>query len=567
MIHFKNIRWKNFLSTGNAWTEVDFQRSPSTLIIGENGSGKSTLLDALTYSLFNKPFRNVTVPQLINTINNKNMLVEINFSIGSRNYLIRRGMSPRKFDIEIDGEGVDKDANIRDMQKFLEENILKLNYKSFTQIVMLGSASFTPFMQLSLGARREIIEDLLDISIFSSMNTVLKQKYIQLENKSRIIEGEIEVAKQKAKVQEEYIKTLETDKQAKVDDILTQLGEEKLAVETNQETANDLHEEKEALGDVSKTKEQLDKYRDRFLRQIEQHEKQLAFFEHNDECPTCQQGIPHEHKNELSEKDKDKLIEIRSALKELETKYEEVSILVDKVIGIDEKIMEANNKIITHQRIVQRLQLELNDTETKVGNITEEKAKLKKLAKTTLSKVSEKSTLGEEEHYYNVVRAMLKDSGIKTKIIKEYLPIINKLVNKYLQAMDFFVQFDLDETFKETIKSRHRDKFSYASFSEGEKQRIDLALVFTWRTIAKMKNSASTNILLLDEVFDSSLDVNGTEYVMTLLNTIGEDTNVFVISHKGDQLFDKFRSVIRFEKRQNYSILENRKRENEMETQ
>ena len=567
MIHFKNIRWKNFLSTGNAWTEVDFQRSPSTLIIGENGSGKSTLLDALTYSLFNKPFRSVTVPQLINTINNKNMLVEINFSIGSRNYLIRRGMSPRKFDIEIDGEGVDKDANIRDMQKFLEENILKLNYKSFTQIVMLGSASFTPFMQLSLGARREIIEDLLDISIFSSMNTVLKQKYIQLENKSRIIEGEIEVAKQKAKVQEEYIKTLETDKQAKVDDILKQLGEEKLAVETNQETANDLHEEKEALGDVSKTKEQLDKYRDRFLRQIEQHEKQLAFFEHNDECPTCQQGIPHEHKNELSEKDKDKLTEIRSALKELETKYEEVSILVDKVIGIDEKIMEANNKIITHQRIVQRLQLELNDTETKVGNITEEKAKLKKLAKTTLSKVSEKSTLGEEEHYYNVVRAMLKDSGIKTKIIKEYLPIINKLVNKYLQAMDFFVQFDLDETFKETIKSRHRDKFSYASFSEGEKQRIDLALVFTWRTIAKMKNSASTNILLLDEVFDSSLDVNGTEYVMTLLNTIGEDTNVFVISHKGDQLFDKFRSVIRFEKRQNYSILENRKRENEMETQ
>tara|TARA_Y100000004_G_scaffold145794_1_gene166425 strand:- start:6372 stop:8075 length:1704 start_codon:yes stop_codon:yes gene_type:complete len=567
MIHFKNIRWKNFLSTGNAWTEVDFQRSPSTLIIGENGSGKSTLLDALTYSLFNKPFRSVTVPQLINTINNKNMLVEINFSIGSKNYLIRRGMSPRKFDIEIDGEGVDKDANIRDMQKFLEENILKLNYKSFTQIVMLGSASFTPFMQLSLGARREIIEDLLDISIFSSMNTVLKQKYIQLENKTRIIEGEIEVAKQKAKVQEEYIKTLETDKQAKVDDILTQLGEEKLAVETNQETANDLHEEKEALGDVSKTKEQLDKYRDRFLRQIEQHEKQLAFFEHNDECPTCQQGIPHEHKNELSEKDKDKLIEIRSALKELETKYEEVSILVDKVIDIDEKIMEANNKIITHQRIVQRLQLELNDTETKVGNITEEKAKLKKLAKTTLSKVSEKSTLGEEEHYYNVVRAMLKDSGIKTKIIKEYLPIINKLVNKYLQAMDFFVQFDLDETFKETIKSRHRDKFSYASFSEGEKQRIDLALVFTWRTIAKMKNSASTNILLLDEVFDSSLDVNGTEYVMTLLNTIGEDTNVFVISHKGDQLFDKFRSVIRFEKRQNYSVLENRKRENEMEKQ
>tara|TARA_B100002019_G_scaffold54947_2_gene47069 strand:- start:17958 stop:19661 length:1704 start_codon:yes stop_codon:yes gene_type:complete len=567
MIHFKNIRWKNFLSTGNAWTEIDFGRSPSTLIIGENGSGKSTLLDALTYTLFNKPFRSVTIPQLVNSINGKNMMAEINFQIGSKNYLIRRGFGPRVFEIEIDGEKLDSDANIRDMQKYLEENILKLNYKSFTQIVMLGSTSFTPFMQLHLGARREIIEDLLDISIFSSMNQVLKTKYVQLENQQRVIEGEIEVAKQKAKVQEEYIQTLETDKQAKVDDILKQLTEEKDAVQTNQETANDLHEEKAALGDVSKTKSQLDKYRDRFLRQIEQHEKQLAFFEHNDECPTCQQGIPHEHKNELSSKDKEKLTEIKSALEDLETKYEEVSILCDKVIDIDEKIMDANNEIITHQRIVQRLQLELNDTETKVGNITEEKAKLKKLAKTTLSKVEQKTELTQEEHYYNVARAMLKDSGIKTKIIKEYLPIINKLVNKYLQAMDFFVQFDLDETFKETIKSRHRDKFSYSSFSEGEKQRIDLALVFTWRTIAKMKNSASTNILLLDEVFDSSLDVNGTDYVMSLLNTIGEDTNVFVISHKGDQLFDKFRSVIRFEKRQNYSVLENRKRENEMETQ
>jgi DNA repair exonuclease SbcCD ATPase subunit len=565
MIHFKNIRWKNFLSTGNAWTEVDFQRSPSTLIIGENGSGKSTMLDALTYTLFNKPFRSVTIPQLVNSINGKNMVAEINFQIGSKNYLIRRGFGPRIFDIEIDGEKLDSDANIRDMQKFLEENILKLNYKSFTQIVMLGSTSFTPFMQLHLGARREIIEDLLDISIFSSMNQVLKGKYVQLENQQRVIEGEIEVAKQKAKVQEEYILTLETDKQAKVDDILKQLKEEKNAVQTNQETANDLHEEKEALGDVTSTKAQLDKYRDRFQRQIEQHEKALAFFENNDECPTCQQGIPHEHKDELSSKDKDKINEIQTALEELEKKYTEVNALCNKVIEIDEKIMDANNEIITHQRIVQRLQLELNDTETKVGNITEEKAKLKKLAKTTLSKVEDKTDLTQEEHYYNVARAMLKDSGIKTKIIKEYLPIINKLVNKYLQAMDFFVQFDLDETFKETIKSRHRDKFSYASFSEGEKQRIDLALVFTWRTIAKMKNSASTNILLLDEVFDSSLDVNGTDYVMTLLNTIGEDTNVFVISHKGDQLFDKFRSVIRFEKRQNYSVLENRKQENDFE--
>ena len=564
MIHFKNIKWQNFLSTGNAWTEIDFQRSPSTLIVGDNGSGKSTLLDALTYSLFNKPFRSVSIPQLINSINGKGMSVEINFAIGSKNYTIRRGLGPRHFDIEIDGETLDKEANIRDMQKYLEDNILKLNYKSFTQIVMLGSASFTPFMQLHLGARREIIEDILDISIFSSMNQVLKTKYTQLENQVRIIEGEIQVARSKAEVQETYIQTLEEDRDAKVKEILEKISEERNAIETTQETANELQEEKESLGDVQKTKGQLDTYRDRFQRQIEQHEKQIEFLTNHDDCPTCQQGIPHEHKEKLTAKDTEKKDELAKALEDLETKYEEVQRLSEQLIEIDNKIMEGNNKIITHQRIVQRLQVELNDTQEKVGNIDEEKAKLKKLAKQTINKVKEKNDQTETEHYYNVVQSMLKDSGIKTKIIKEYLPIINKLVNKYLAAMDFFVQFDLDETFKETIKSRHRDKFSYANFSEGEKQRIDLALIFTWRTIAKMKNSASTNILLLDEVFDSSLDVNGTEYVMSLLNTIGEETNVFVISHKGDQLFDKFRSVIRFEKRQNYSVLENRKRENEI---
>ena len=564
MIHFKNIKWQNFLSTGNAWTEIDFQRSPSTLIVGDNGSGKSTLLDALTYSLFNKPFRSVSIPQLINSINGKGMSVEINFAIGSKNYTIRRGLGPRHFDIEIDGETLDKEANIRDMQKYLEDNILKLNYKSFTQIVMLGSASFTPFMQLHLGARREIIEDILDISIFSSMNQVLKTKYTQLENQVRIIEGEIQVARSKAEVQETYIQTLEEDRDAKVKEILEKISEERNAIETTQEAANELQEEKESLGDVQKTKGQLDTYRDRFQRQIEQHEKQIEFLTNHDDCPTCQQGIPHEHKEKLTAKDTEKKDELAKALEDLETKYEEVQRLSEQLIEVDNKIMEGNNKIITHQRIVQRLQVELNDTQEKVGNIDEEKAKLKKLAKQTINKVKEKNDQTETEHYYNVVQSMLKDSGIKTKIIKEYLPIINKLVNKYLAAMDFFVQFDLDETFKETIKSRHRDKFSYANFSEGEKQRIDLALIFTWRTIAKMKNSASTNILLLDEVFDSSLDVNGTEYVMSLLNTIGEETNVFVISHKGDQLFDKFRSVIRFEKRQNYSVLENRKRENEI---
>tara|TARA_R110002050_G_scaffold120149_3_gene238094 strand:- start:980 stop:2653 length:1674 start_codon:yes stop_codon:yes gene_type:complete len=555
MIHFNTIKWKNFLSTGNAWTEVKLDHSPSTLIVGENGSGKSTLLDALTFALFNKPFRTVSKPQLINTINGKNCVVEINFNIGSKNYSIKRGLQPRIFDITINGDMLDKNANIRDFQKYLEENILKLNYKSFTQIVMLGSASFTPFMQLHLGARREIIEDILDISIFTSMNAVLKTKLTQLENDKRIVEGEIDVAKQKCNLQETYIKTLEDDKTSKVTQILNDIKETDNAIETAQTEAGRFTKEKQEVGPVSEKKRNLEEYKSNFQRQIGTHRKELDFFHNNEECPTCQQGIEHDHKNLMTQRDEEKISELEKALQELDTQYSEVEALVFKVQELDEQIMSHNNEVITQQRIQQRLQLELRDTETKTGNISEEKTKLKTLARNTVKKVETRADLNNNEHYYNVAKSMLQDTGIKTKIIKAYLPIINKLVNKYLAAMDFFVQFDLDETFKETIKSRGRDKFTYASFSEGEKQRIDLALVFTWRTIAKMKNSASTNLLLLDEVFDSSLDVNGTEYVMNLLNTIGDDTNVFVISHKGDQLFDKFRGVIKFEKRQNYSVI------------
>tara|TARA_B100000131_G_scaffold32101_1_gene29838 strand:+ start:1424 stop:3097 length:1674 start_codon:yes stop_codon:yes gene_type:complete len=555
MIKFTNIRWKNFLSTGNAWTEIDFQHSPSTLIVGENGSGKSTLLDALTFALFNKPFRNVSKPQLINSINNKHCLVEINFRIGSKNYLIRRGLQPRVFDIEIDGELLDKNANIRDFQKYLEENILKLNYKSFTQIVMLGSASFTPFMQLHLGARREIIEDILDITIFTAMNGVLKTKVNDLENKVRLITGEVDVAKQKATLQEQYIKTLEDDKESKVISLQESINEAEHAIKVYEESTHAATEKKSNLGDVNKKKRELERYRDKFTGQINDHRKQIEFFHNNEECPVCQQGIEHDHKEIMTQRDEEKVSELEGALEELNTKYEEVEQLVEQVNELDKQIMDSNNEVIAQQRIIQRLTLEMSETQNKVGDITAEKDKLKKLAKDVIKKSTEKTDLNETNHYYSLCTSLLKDSGIKTKIIRQYVPIINKLVNKYLAAMDFFVQFEMDETFKETIKSRFRDKFSYASFSEGEKQRIDLALVFTWRTIAKMKNSASTNILLLDEVFDSSLDNDGTQYVMQLLDTIGEDTNVFVISHKGDQLFDKFRSVIKFEKRQNYSVI------------
>lgn len=555
MIKFKTIRWKNFLSTGNAFTEIKLDRSPSTLIVGENGSGKSTLLDAITFALFNKPFRNISKPQLINSINKKKLLVEVEFTIGKTEYLVRRGSVPGIFEIEIDGTMVDQNASVRDYQKHLEENILKLNYKSFTQIVILGSASFTPFMQLPLGQRREIIEDILDISIFTRMKEVLKEKVTNLKEKLRFVEGEISIIKEKAKVQEKYISTLQSDKQERINKIqgeidATQSKIEKLTAVSNASTA-----EKESLGSVESKKQKLETLKAEFDRKIRDARRELEFYHNNDDCPTCKQGIPHDFKASMSEEKLDRIDELEKAQVELDAKWKEVDALYEQYLEINQKIVDTNNLLITEQTLLQRLIVEKADTESKVGDIEKETAKLKEVAKSALALTSQRNDLKTEQEYNTIAEHLLKDSGIKTKIIRQYLPVINKLVNKYLTAMDFFVQFDLDETFKETIKSRHRDKFSYASFSEGEKQRIDLALVFTWRTIAKMKNSASTNLLLLDEVFDSSLDVNGTDYVMTLLNTIGEDTNVFVISHKGDQLFDKFRSQIKFEKRQNYSVM------------
>jgi len=555
VIYFKKVRWKNFLSTGNSFTEILLDRSPNTLIVGDNGSGKSTLLDALTYALFNKPFRNISKPQLINSINKKKLMVEVEFEIGKNKYLVRRGASPSIFEIEVNGERVNQDANVRDYQKYLEEGILKLNYKSFTQISVLGSASFTPFMQLHLGARREIIEDILDIQIFTTMNKVLKQKMDSLKEKLRFLEGEIEIAKEKATLQKKYIDTLETNKKNRVSKIQEDIDATQETINTLTEQVENLTEKKTSLGDVTKRASKFNEYRKQITRKLSEAKTELNFYSDNEECPTCKQGIPHEHKQKITDEKIKSVEEFENALTDLDVKLEELDKLYEEWCDIESKIQDTQNSIIADQRTIQRLTIEKNEVTTQVADIDDEKKKLKELAKNVVGKSNEKSSLNEDKHYHDIASSLLKDSGIKTKIIRQYLPVINKLVNKYLAAMDFFVQFDLDETFKETIKSRHRDKFSYASFSEGEKQRIDLALVFTWRTIAKMKNSASTNLLLLDEVFDSSLDINGTDYVMQLLNTIGEDTHVFVISHKGDQLFDKFRSVIRFEKKQNYSVM------------
>ena len=555
MIKFKTIRWKNLLSTGNAFTEIKLDRSNSTLILGENGSGKSTLLDAITFALFNKPFRNISKPQLINTINKKKMVVEVEFDIGDKEYMIRRGVSPNIFEIEINGEMVDQNASVRDYQKYLEESILKLNYKSFTQIVILGSASFTPFMQLAPNIRREIIEDILDIRIFTTMKEVLKTKVSDLKENIRLIESEISVTKEKATLQKQYIDTLESDKQQRIQKIVSEIAEMETTISLLQTESEKYQADKSAIGNIEDKRKKLENFKSEFSRKIREQKQELEFYHSHDDCPTCKQGIPHDFKETMSSEKQSKIAELETANEKLDEQWEEIDSIYEKYLEINSELVRIGNSMISNQTILQRLQVEKSDAENKIGDIKKETDKLKQIAKELISKTNQKTAYSEEQEYNSIAESLLKDSGIKTKIIRQYLPVINKLVNKYLKSMDFFVQFDLDETFKETIKSRHRDKFSYASFSEGEKQRIDLALVFTWRTIAKMKNSASTNLLLLDEVFDSSLDVNGTDYLMQLLNTIGEDTNVFVISHKGDQLFDKFRSVIRFEKKNNYSVM------------
>jgi DNA repair exonuclease SbcCD ATPase subunit len=567
MIKFHKISWRNFLSTGNSPTEVVLNRSSTTLIVGENGAGKSTILDAICFALFNKGFRNVSKPQLLNSINQKNLVVELEFSIGRKDYKIVRGHKPAIFEIYLDGNFLNQEADSRDYQRYLEEHILKLNYKSFTQIVILGSASFTPFMQLPPSHRREIIEDLLDIRIFTSMNQLLKDRQSQLKDSMRQMDADLEVQKERVKLQDEYIKQLLADQAKRGEDLQARIDTTQAEIDVNNAAVVALETQIAGLreliqdedGQIIKARKLSDLQR-KMTEKIGKAQTEIAFYHDNDNCPTCRQGLPHEFKAEAIEAQSSKMSEIQEALEELSINIELVQNRLDTIHDVSNQIAAHNQHIITHnngiiagQRYIQKLQAEQNTHTDTNSNLDDEKGKLKGLARDVVVKTQERGALNEEKYYQDIAAALLKDTGIKTKVIRQYLPAINKLVNKYLQAMDFFVSFELDEAFNETIKSRHRDDFTYASFSEGEKQRIDLALLFTWRTIAKMKNSAATNLLLLDEVFDSSLDANATDYLMNVLNTLGEDTNVFVISHKGDQLFDKFRSVIRFEKVNNFS--------------
>jgi len=570
MITFSKCRWKNFLSTGNAFTEIDLTRSTNTLIVGHNGAGKSSILDALTFGLFGKPFRKINKPQLVNSINNANTVVEIEFSIGKKQYKIVRGIKPNIFEIYCDSILVNQDAKVKDYQEHLEKFILKLNYKSFTQVVILGSASFVPFMQLSPADRRSIIEDLLDIQIFSSMNTIVKNRISTIKDEQKTVEYDTKLISEKIAFQKQNIEEhkknhlVEIEKKTKEitdnDAYLDKVAKDIVLIQKHNQQLSDKIADKTS---VSSRNTKLLTLQSKFEDSIKKLNKEVSFYENNDNCPTCQQTIAEETKEKHVTEKQLKITEIGSASTKLEEEIVNVCKRLDEIDNIQKHITAHNSEVIKLNTQVTsintyntKLLKEIEELKTRTTSNENDDEKLKNLN----LELQESTTLAEklsmDKHYHEYAASLLKDTGIKTKIIKQYLPVMNKLINKYLTAMDFFVNFNLNESFEETIKSRHRDEFSYASFSEGEKMRIDLALLFTWRQIAKMKNSVSTNLLVLDEVFDSSLDGVGTEEFLKLLNSLDNNTNVFVISHKGDQLFDKFRSIIKFTKKNNFSQIE-----------
>jgi DNA repair exonuclease SbcCD ATPase subunit len=564
MIIFKTLRWKNLLSTGNHFTELKLNSNTNTLVVGTNGSGKSTMLDALCFALFGKPFRNVNKPNLLNSINGKDCVVEVEFDIGSKEYKIVRGIKPNIFEIYQDGNLLNQDASVRDYQDYLERFIVKLNYKSFTQIVILGSASFTPFMQLSASDRRAIIEDLLDIQIFSTMNGLVKERLSINKENTILKKGDIELLKQRYTLKKEHQDKLNEDKGTKVKEYESEIQSCRETIRTLHREIDDLERQKQVYTEVCSKIPENEKKITAFKKVESKIESKISevgtdrkFYEHNADCPTCRQAITMEfkqrHLGDLLSKDQ----ELASGLIELQAKILEHETLLASLRSDEQKLHAVRIELATKQTGKAGLEAAIVKLEKQISdlNTTEEDADANELIvlndQVTVTE-NELRDLIEEKSYHDTAASLLRDSGIKTKIIKQYLPIINKLVNKYLASLDFFVNFNLDESFKETIKSRHRDDFSYHNFSEGEKQRIDMALMLTWRAVAKLKNSSNTNLLILDEVFDSSLDTTGTEELMKILHGL-EGVNLFVISHKGDILQDKFINTIRFEKVKNFS--------------
>ncbi len=568
MIYFEKLRYKNFLSTGNTFNEINFEESPTTLVVGQNGAGKSTMLDALAFSLFGKPHRKISKKQLINSINAKGTLVEVEFRIGSQKYKIVRGISPNKFEVWVNGNMVNQNSHAKDYQSLLEKNIIKLNHKSFHQIVVLGSSSFVPFMQLTSQARRDVIEDLLDINMFSKMNSLLKEKISITKDKINENGHEINLINSKINSHKRLISELMTvnsqqrkQKEKRIDEL------QKEADAINQESVKlladidkYLPQTKDKLNEVNTRKEKLNGFMSDFKWKLNEYGKQSKFFRENEQCPTCDQAVEENHRKEKIATAESKASTVQEALDSCKkdiNKQEDILEGIHEQLQICEvwqrEVSGQTAQINTINQNIRTLQSEISELSEGTGDLSSANKELETLRGDKESLQDAKYKLGEENSYQQVMGELLRDQGIKSKIIKQYLPVINQLTNQYLQTLDFFVHFDLDEAFQETIRSRHRDSFSYDSFSEGEKQRIDLSLLFTWRQIAKMKNSVATNLLILDETFDSSLDAEGVDNLMKILYTLGEDTNVFVISHKGELEDAQFQRKIEFVKDRNFS--------------
>jgi DNA repair exonuclease SbcCD ATPase subunit len=567
MIYFKKLRWKNFLSTGNIFTEIDLASKDTTLIVGINGAGKSTILDALTFGLFGKPFRKINKPQLVNSITQKNCLVEIEFSIGTNEYKIIRGMKPTVFEVYMNDKLLNQSAEMKDYQEILEKQIIKVNQKSFSQVVILGSATFQPFMQLPAGQRREIIEDLLDLQIFTIMNSLLKDKVLinsgsisDALNEKKIIDSKIELTKQHIQqINESNLKIISE--------------KEKLIVETNKQIKelakkySKLEKEVEKIqadvGDnetVSNKLNKLSKLRHQIEAKVAMLNNDVDFFNNHENCPTCKQHIQEDFRVKTVEEKTNQIKETEEGLKLLTLEYDTANNRLKQIMNLNTQIQNLEMQKIECRTTVNSLtkysdslareieklkQVNENKSDNKIDDYEQE---LKQIEKTY-------NDLIEERNVLTAAGVLLKDGGIKSKIVKQYIPVINKLINKYLSAMDFFVSFELDENFNETIKSRYRDDFTYASFSEGEKQKIDLALLFTWRAVAKLRNSINTNLLIMDEVFDSSLDMNAVDYLMNIIRDVSKDSNIIIISHK-EHMNEKFNNVLKFVKNKNFSQIQ-----------